>query len=151
MNISRNSWHYRLADFMLDFANKSPSNSLCVYFWQVVLAPFAIMAVVFALLMAAVVLLIALLYGVGTMFNDLLAGIHILPVTFKQLPGIFNYRAVITSLLIDASIILWCTYKVRKNSRPKSEKIDEQKEQNFVFAFIKAKKQKICPFINFKD
>lgn len=32
MRISRKSWHYKMADMLCEYG---PSNSLCIYFWQV--------------------------------------------------------------------------------------------------------------------
>lgn len=151
MNISRNSWHYRMADFMLDFFGKSPSNSLCIYFWQVVLSPFLIVAGVAILLFALTAILFVFLYGFGAFFNDMLASMKILPAIFHQLPGVFNYRAVVTSVIIDTLLVLVIAYNTYFKHRWVSNKSDEPKETNFVFAYVKAKKQKICPFINFKD
>jgi len=152
MNISRKSWHYRLADFTMDFFSRSPSDSLCIYFWQVVLSPFILIGAAAIILIAIFVLSVALLYGIGCITNDLLVWAHVLPESFKQLPGVFNYRAVISSLLIELILVLYFLRSEIKNRLGIKERTeDEEKEQNFVVAFIKAKKQKICPFITFKD
>lgn len=149
MNISRNSWHYRLADFTMDFFSRSPSNSLCIYFWQVVLSPFILVAGAAIILITLLALAVFVLYGLGCITNDLLVWVHVLPQTFKQLPGIFNYRAIITSVIIDVSVIGFLIYKEYKSQCKTDE--DDEKEPNFVVAFVKAKKEKICPFITFKD
>lgn len=152
MNISRNSWHYRMTAFTLDYFSRSPSNSLCLYFWQVVLSPFILIGAAAIILMAILASAVVMLYGIGAIVNDILVWANVLPHSFKQIPGIFNYRAVISSLLIVLVVVLYLLRTEIKNRLGiKERNEDEEKEPNFVIAFVKAKKQKICPVITFKD
>lgn len=148
INISTNSWHYKMAYNVWDFFGKSLSNSLCGYFWQVVFAP--IVAIGCTLIVSAICLLLATgaFYVSGAMVGPALAHFGILPDTFLD-KGPFNWRFVILSIIIDLIIV---AYFLVKNYIKKHKKVkNTTKQSNIVIEFVKSKKQKICPLIKFID
>ncbi len=144
MEISRKSWHYRMTAWCWDHFGKTPSNSLCGYFWQMVSSPFVVIGMYAAILVVVLVMLSWSLYLSGAYLCNFLHWIHVLPDSFDMVPGVINWRHFVVSLLITAGIVAKVVYSVYKQENP-------NKEPNVVFEFIKAKKRKICPLIEFKD
>lgn len=145
MNISKNSWHYRVCDWY----SWVPSNSLCLYFWQVVwacvlsfiLIPFAIVFVGFMLLGVFPFIIGSTLTGNFHQDIHLMSWYTIL-VSWSVGAGIFAVIGVagLLKLLYDDKIIF-------KNRKEK----DVEKEPNLVVEWVRAKKAKVCPVITFKN
>lgn len=142
MEISRQSKHYRFTSWVWGHFGKSPAKSLCGYFWQMVFAPFALIA--FWGIIAFVVLLFVLfcLYLSGAMLSDVLHWIGILPDSFAA-NGSFNWRHMVISITLTTSVF---GYLYRQEWKSTHEVKD-----NVVIAYVKAKKRKICPIIEYKD
>lgn len=124
MNISVNSWHYKLIDF---FGMTHPK-SLCPYFWTVV----------WSVLLAAA-LLFALTYPIHQFFwgSDVLLSI----------------LSSVTWVLAGAWL-RWVLYELDKLGEPifKFErKPRPHKEPGVLLSYLKAKKEKMCPRINFTE
>ncbi len=140
MEISRKSWHYKRANSF----NFVPSKSLCLYFWQVV------WGVVFwwILLPVSVVIFTVALFGclplaVGTFLIDVFGYVETGPKWVKALWGFgAGYLFFLTFFTLMGAFAYYRKVKSRKDSTTK-------KEDNLFIAYIKAKKRKICPLIEF--
>lgn len=164
MIINRTSWHYRLLS-ALDF---NIPRSLCPYFWK------TMFALAFSLIVIIVCCVIfgAMTYGLGyAVFYN---------VPLVELSLIDHLICVGVSLLIDigiTSIVLLFFYifvrdfretihekvyesRFLKNIRKHDDYYDYQvankkgdfkvKKKNLLVEFLKAKKEKVCPTLEFK-
>lgn len=142
MEVSRKSWHYRMNAWCWSHFGKSPAPSLCGYFWQTVFAPVVVVAFYAAILTVILVICSWLFYFSGAFLCNFLHWINVLPDSFDIVPGEFNWRHLIVSLIMSALLIGHFALQNRQNKNSKP---------NFVFEYIKAKKNKICPIIEYKD
>lgn len=142
MKVSTESWHYRLADSISD--SKNPSKSLCIYFWQVVwgFILWFIILPVFVILVGSVVLLgIPGIIGKLTMdLFDFLPKMSELALGFWYI-GV-GYLVFLVMFLLMGAFVYW-----KEVVKPRKTKV--VKEENLFFAYVKAKKRKICPIIEF--
>jgi predicted membrane protein len=132
MIIKKTSWHYKL----IQWFGHTPSDSLCPYVRQILLA-FAL-----SLFLIAIASCIFIVF----VWNPL----HVL----AALMGIVSINA--NALMIG--LVAWAVYAIvgivmggkylRKKYREKNPVVE--KEPNIVMAYIKAKKDKICPTLNFE-
>jgi hypothetical protein len=144
MNISKRSWHYRYMD-RLGFDVRG-THSLCIYFWKLVFAltiPPICMAVCALAVLFFVLGVVALpLHMIGLIDLKLLpAGISVAlaPCGFLGWIGIiFFLTCVLSKYAYERSI-------ARRNSKT------EPQEPNVFIAYIKAKKQKVCPIIDYTE
>lgn len=148
LSLSKSSFVYRMTEKAWGFFDVEPSPSLCVFFWQMVLAPFMILIGTLIALAAVCGLVWVLTYAVGgvfmQMFHSFLPDSWILP------KGEFNWRYIVASLLIWFTLIGGAMLRIYTNYR-REVKIEEGTyKPSVTVEFIKAKKRKICPFIDFK-
>lgn len=142
MKINRNSWHYKRADSFTYI----PSKSLCLYFWQVVwgivfwwvITP--VLAVVVAVLVFG-----CLPLAVGTFLLDL---IDYIKTGSKWLDAIRATGLGYLFFLTFFALLAGFAYYRKVRSR---QKLKFKKEENLFVSYIKAKKQKICPIIEFTN
>lgn len=100
--------------------------------------------VAFSAIVAAVLLFLFWgFYLSGALACDFLNWIHVLPSSFDVVPGVFNWRHLVASLLINGSLIGYMVYNHFKETTGA--------EDGVILSFIKAKKRKICPLIEYKD
>lgn len=148
LSLSRTSLLYRMTAKAWGFFDIDPSPSLCVFFWQMVLAPFMIIIGAGVVLFIIIGLTWFFSYAVGglvmTLFHSFLPDSWILP------KGDFNWRFIVASLLIWFTLIGGVSLRIYSNYR-REVKIEEGTyKPSVTVEFIKAKKRKICPFIDFK-
>ena len=119
MKVSRKSWHYKLAS--IKSSDYRPSDSLCVYFWQVIGG-----------------LLISML-GFG-----LVCGLSIFalsPLLMWVIDGFNEPGIAMTGVYIIFAVV----YLMRKGY----EKATESTFAQVTGAWVSAKKKRICPRIDF--
>lgn len=136
MRISKNSWHYKLCDF----AFHKVSTSLCVYFWQVPIAILSTVAI-FSLVASMVALFVFILA------QPLLLNINQLPFAATVFLGISSlgvWCATLKSFHETFNGCEWDRVLIKKNSKE-----DKPKKESLIKAYLKAKKDKICPKIEF--
>lgn len=134
MKISKDSWHYEMVSFYLK--ESSPSDSLCIYFWQVVgLSIFTLVTfcVIAAVLFISIKVLVFIpveltINGYLIIYAYWLSGFYLLQKILQELPE-------------ESTVGKTFRYTPWKNS------VD--KEPNIVLEYVRAKKQKICPKIDF--
>jgi len=122
MKIDKNSWHYRWSNF---FTNQNEYNTnLCSYFWKLMFSIFFPMACVFIILGAVIVLTILLFIEPG-FINMVVSACCVTGCVFLPPLAIHWYR-------------IWTNHTEYRISG-----------EMVVVDFIKAKKRKICPLIEF--
>lgn len=147
MQINTNSWHYKLVT--MNGAESAP-RSLCPYFWKGVWhMAFAAFAVCFAGWGVGVDVATWLFAQCGVVLSSAAAIIPGLIVGWLMLAAIFG-----TIFLIGYGI-----YKVISRRKEKKEAAEWEARKNgtyvppqpnIVIAFIKARKEKFCPTLEFK-
>lgn len=149
MEISRKSWHYRVVKAVYGYANQS----LCIYFWQVVSAlvvhAFHILFILFILFVAAFAFAffaVPITWGIGE-----LGWIEpVVPFEIAVVPIFVITVAVLAAALIigiNTTKYLYEEYRYKRNRKKKLV----AKEPNLVVEYWRAKKQKVCPTLKFKD
>lgn len=133
MIIKKSSWHYK----MIAWFGHTPSDSLCPYVRQILLV----------LALSAFLAAIAVAVFIVFVWNPL----HVL----AALMGIVS----ITPNALGVGLIAWAAYAVagvifggkylRKKYRERNPVQD--KEPNLIMAYIKAKKDKFCPTLDFQE
>lgn len=140
MKVNVNSWHFRTVCRM----NFTPSRSLCVYFWQVVWSTFMLYLVFPA------ILLIILIGGIAAMpipVGDFILWIFDAGVSLEGLNS-YLLRLGVGYAGIILVVVFWIGYAYLKERRVK---VVEKKEDGIFVSYVKAKKSKICPIIEFTD
>lgn len=148
LSLRKSSFVYRMTAKAWGFFDINPSPSLCGFFWQMVLSPFIFMIGAIMSISAVLGLLWVLFYAVGGLFMMMFESF--LPDSWFLLKGEFNWRFIVSSLIVWLSLAtgggLWFYSKHRREV-----KIEEGTyKPSVTIEFIKAKKRKICPFIDFK-
>lgn len=133
MKVNRRSWHYRAVDFVFSWGG--PSRNLCLYFWQVV------WACVWACVCAP---LLAIFFAVWAST----------PFWWWAMPEILPMAFTGAFFEIFILCILWREYRSDlrwKGKLPtKRRKGRETKYPSLFAEWVRAKKQKICPILEFE-
>lgn len=142
MKISTNSFFYRQADkFTWEI-----SSSLCVYFWQVVWAVLFwwVITPVLAVLLTAL-LLLGMPFAAGKLILPIFGYVE---TGTKLSEYLWHLGAGYTFFLVFVGLMAAWTYyqEVKPNQGEKPKK-----EENLFIAYVKAKKRKICPLIEFTE
>lgn len=139
MNISRKSWHYKLIDLYIF----DPSESLCVYFWQVIL--FSLISLLLVVFVCTAIWMII----ITPIFSMLWA----LPVHGFEyaISDEYAYSGLVGSgiamFTIEAIVMVMALlYYVFKKLTSRTYHI----LPDFASEYVKAKKEKVCPRIIFK-
>lgn len=147
MKVNKNSWHYRLLTgdiFGIQGVNYwNVSSSLCLYFWQVV----------FVLLWKGV----ALFFLIPFVINALLImplvstlGVITTGVMLQEDTGLIIL--VIELIVIIGFVITWAELSLYTFLKDKTDLAEVvEKEPNLFVEYIKAKKNKLCPIIEFVE
>lgn len=127
MQINRSSWHYKL----LRKDGKFPSEYLCTYFWQVVLV-----VLKYIIYVAAGFLVLT---GFGVISLDLIIPNGSSLYYLAPVIGVITFVLLCTLILSICLILHWIFEKFNSKS------------PTLLSSYVKAKKDKICPKITFKD
>lgn len=137
MKVSRDSWHYKLVSALV---NDWPKRDLCGYMRQVCLALF-VSALTLIPCVLIVVSLIAPIWLVETGASEVSQGCGLLIAM-----GVILWGAM---LCVGVTQLLkWCLDKLSGHLRSKPKEV---KRPSIATEWLKAKKQKICPIIEFED
>ena len=139
MNISKTAWHYKVV------ANKFclidgwwPSQSLCIYFWQVILR--LVLGLALGLLLVSPLVTI-ITYVTGTIESSPFL------VQFYSFVGFVIGMLYLLGALLGIFALLYEGVAWVSRKFPKKHK--EPKEPSLLLAYIKAKKDRVCPMITF--
>lgn len=149
MKVSTSSWHYRLNVSQNGWVKTQARNSLCAYFWYTVFSLFKVVRGP----LTAYFILWAIGFG---LFSD---------TRFEPGPkmGLIAYPFGCIVAVILPGVVLyylfqgtsWLGSKVRPRLRKllgrKENKPKVKKEPGLLSSYIKARKEKICPLIQFEE
>jgi len=131
MNVNRDSWHYKLAHMISDYGRVP--NNLCAYFWRVILGGF-----VFSLLLCVAGVVIVCVASIGMQY--------LYPNLFPLAVG-GGIAAIFALVVILTGLITARKEKESYECNEDGERI--RPEPNIVWEYLKAKKQKVCPLLEF--
>lgn len=132
MNIKKTSWHYKLINFF-DF---SPAHSLCPYVRQL------LTSICISLLLVAVGIAMVAVF-VWAPLHLVLGLIGVMAISANQI----TVGLIVWAIYTLAGVIIGGKY-MRMKYRLRNPVVE--KEPGIVMAYIKAKKEKICPTLNFE-
>lgn len=124
MIVNNNSWHVRL----VRWADWTPSKSLCIYFWQVVLS----------MLLTACLSFIALFFIAICLF---IAASPVTALIWDGIQPISWFGALFWVIGLSKEL-----HRLRCARKPTKKKPD-----SVLVSYVKAKKGKVCPTITFID
>lgn len=152
MNISKNSWHYKL------LKKKSFGvipTSLCSYFWKVAGAIFKGYVLPTITIVLFVTLSVGSSYVIGRMVLEVTdtfpkedtatLGIVMASLAIGMAVFALGTGLVLSTVFLESLFKEW----VVKSSNKQQEKVDKQ--SGLLVSYLKAKKQKICPIITFTE
>jgi hypothetical protein len=144
MNISKRSWHYRYMDW-LGF-NVRGTHSLCIYFWKLA---FALTVLPISMGVIALVLLTFVLGAVTLPLHMMgLIDLQLIPEGVSVALRVCGFVGWIGLIYFLSNVLITYAYrnlKARRNSTAPPQ------EPNVFIAYIKAKKQKVCPIIDYTE
>lgn len=149
MNVNTKSWHYRFNVWRTNMLMTKRKNTLCSYFW------FTVFNMAFISFISGVV--IGIVYMLGYSFHDTVLiqyGWDFISMPFYvSIPVIFFSGVIIVSIVVLLALFLFFvgSCAVHIFNKIKTVYSDSKKEPGLVMSYIKAKKSKICPIIEFKD
>lgn len=140
MKVSSDSWHYKI--LMTEHQRKVRyGTSLCVYFWMVVFSIFAWSVVgTFAAIFAAIGLFA--IYATGYVWYFLIGGMFGVE-TFDA--DLIEFSFVLNGIFVATWIL---SMVLRKRDEMKNNRVSFD---NLFFEYVRAKKQRICPLIEFEE
>jgi len=142
MKISKNSWHYKMLTEKFFFADRwNPSRSLCLYFWQVM---FRLAMGVFICMVVASPL-VFLMVNVNGYLPETLG----VAVAIWALLGTFILAICgMILILLFLTGVMYLVEKLKSRYFPKKEYTPKE---SLIINYIKAKTDKVCPIIEFKE
>lgn len=154
MKVKTTSWHYRFNVWRSSTWKTQRKNSLCSYFW------FTVIGLVYCSAIAAAVLIF--FFGLGFAINDELIkhGLSVL-----NLPFYAGYPVMFLMGIVGVAIIAGVIFGVfgaiiygKKSAvhliysyNTRTQPNGERKEDGLLVSWLKAKKSKVCPVIEFDE
>lgn len=144
MIVNKNSWHYRFNVWRTNEWKTERKKTLCSYFW------FTVFNIVLVSLM--VVGIIGLLSLIGGSANGELIK-HGYDVLFPVLYPLLGVLVVAAAICFGVAVVgvIWAIVAGYQWGVQKYKINRRVSEPGLMISFIKAKKSKICPIIEFKD
>ncbi len=143
MKISKQSWHYQLYQLMerLDIVTMYDKNDLCSYMRGLIIS----ISIPITMILSPYT---AYLFHITGVLDS-----HPPLVSFLVLAGLFLWTIVglIADCLLIFVIGIHYINKYIISKIPKREKQQKEKKPNILIEYLKAKKQKICPLIEFEE
>ena len=150
MQINTNSWHYKLVT--MNGAESAP-RSLCPYFWKGVWHVFLLVLAIGGITLAG--------WGIGV---DAAAWLFakcgvVLSSAAAIIPGVIVGWLILAAIFGTIFLIGYGIYKVISQRKEKKEAAEWEARKNgtyvppqpnIIIAFIKARKEKFCPTLEFK-
>ena len=129
MKIKRTSWHYKISTFWADSGREEKwDDNLCRYFWGVV----GVLFVSFLYLCFFGILIRA----VGFIIHDYFTSPFFISITIM-------IAFILSSMIFPILAIYYLREKIGKPL--------EIPKANLLFEYLKAKKEKVCPLIEYHD
>lgn len=132
MKINTKSWHYRF----LKSLNTSIPNSLCPYFWKVVFT--------ITWITGSILLLIAFFTSIGARIFEGIGFALDNMVLYWSLAAVVGTVTATSAIVLVVAVIFGFVW-AKENFKP------PYKEEPLIITFVKNKKSKICPRLEFED
>lgn len=151
MKVSKSSWHYRLNVSQNGSVKTESRNSLCAYFWYTVYSLIKVLRawlVLYFLSWAIGFLTVSdTAYDPGKYWG--LVAYPLATLIFTVLPGVLIFYLVRGASWVGSKI----KPRLRKliPSKKKKKKIKVKKQKGLVGSYLEARKEKICPLIEFEE
>ena len=139
MKIKQSSWHYRA----IEYFNIEHSNSLCCYFWQTLFAILFLPVCIGTFFIAVAMVLLLASIGLVTLPLEVLGVISLVDSSLRitSIFGLFAYGAALFYVFEKGKKAFFRYLRDADEEAPINESL-------FV-AYIKAKKRKVCPIIEY--
>lgn len=132
MKINTKSWHYRF----LKSLDTSIPKSLCPYFWKVVFAITWITGLILLLIAFFTSIGARIFEGIGFAVDNI--------VLYWSLAAVVGTATVTSAIVLVVAVIFGFVW-AKENFKP------PYKEEPLIITFVKNKKSKICPRLEFED
>jgi len=132
MKINTKSWHYRF----LNSLNTNIPNSLCPYFWKVVFTIAWITGSILLLIVGFASIGAGIFEGIGFALDNM--------VLYWSLAAVVGTVTVTSAIVLVVAVIFGFDW-AKENFKP------PYKEEPLIITFVKNKKSKICPRLEFED
>lgn len=132
MKINTKSWHYRF----LKSLDTSIPNSLCPYFWKVVFT--------IAWITGSILLLTAFFTSIGARIFEGIGFALDNMVLYWSLAAVVGTVTATSAIVLVVAVIFGFVW-AKENFKP------PYKEEPLIITFVKNKKSKICPHLEFED
>lgn len=153
ITFSKNSWHYKFNDFLeykeVPWATATDCKSLCAYFWSTV------WNMAWTLILMSVVWLIFTL--LGAVLLEKFATVSPLSEDWVQLLWVWvvGFLGVVLGLggifLFARCVVLPWVFVKENTGKIFNAENNIDKQPNIFVEWVKAKKAKVCPMIEFKE
>lgn len=146
MKVNMNSWHFRLVEGFLD---GDASRSLCVYFWQVAFR------VIFLVMLGIVLWSVCGLFALGLSTAIGWIDPNLTPLWVKGCVAVFGAFVVLAIFALCIVALTLVMFGISKSILVVGELFSrwgdskEEQEPGVFVSYVKAKKEKICPIIEF--
>lgn len=145
MKISRSSWHFWLVEKFFNY----PSRSLCVYFWQLVWS-IIVGTIVLAIMLLAFTVIIAL--PSFSIFNLLFLDFDLAFKNETFYEEMHTLGILCSAVILFFAVIFGSVFSIAYGAESLSEsKTGEKIKSNIFVQYIRAKKSKVCPRIEYED
>lgn len=139
IKINKNSWHYKVVNFGCT-SNNDISNNLCTYFWQFVRG----CGIGCALLLGVILFIVFASFVIGSLFVPLDVSEAVVAMIIWIVIALSFKDVIIHHFGSDH----WLKRDVFKNLKSKDGQTN--RKPSIIKEYLKAKKQKICPIIEFE-
>jgi hypothetical protein len=136
MKVNTRSWHYSIAEIVFDY----PSHSLCVYFWQVVWAMLLVPALCIILAAAIATIVVLLVLPIWQWWAGDVRSLQIFSAMCWIALGLITRSIALESAGRKFNTPWWATALTKRKENTKPSLLAE---------YIRAKRDKICPRIDF--
>jgi hypothetical protein len=146
MEISVNSWHYKILSDCQKSKMHRKNTTFCSYFWSVVSAIMVWITVGVACICLSIIFLMCV-YWVGYIY-------YFAFTDYFSLVQTFDSERLYTSLVINVLVVFAWSLRLfflgSKTIYYKAKEIEIPESKNILVQYVKAKKNKYCPMIEFK-
>lgn len=132
MKINTKSWHYRF----LNSLDTNIPNSLCQYFWKVVFTITWITGSILLLMALFATTGVRIFEGIGFTLDNM--------VLYWSLAAVVGTAIAISAIVLVVAVVFGFVW-AKENFKP------PYKEEPLIITFVKNKKSKICPRLEFED
>lgn len=152
MKVKTKSWHYRMNLWRHPKWKVESKKTLCSYFW------FTVWNLVFISFFAVTIIAVFYMVGLNANLEFIKHGYNAFSIPYIGHIIVFIIGIVFVAIIVALAFsiigaIYFASFLKNKysNYRDSQKANNQQKQPGLVSSYIKAKKEKFCPIIEFKD